>query len=229
MQRSILTPAQAAWLDATMARNTGLYGGFTMKDDGGDGGGDGGSGGDAGDGDKGGDAGKDDEKSGADKSGKDDEKLGDAGLRALESERKARKDLKAELDTLKTGLASALGIKNDAEDDGDDKALLEQIQQQINGMQREAAVLTIANTHKITDTDDLALLRSAKDEDHMKKLAERLAPAEGDTGAKPGRRPRPDPSQGGGDGGSNSSRGGSVAEVMAARRAEREKKSSATS
>lgn len=189
MKRTTLTPDQAAWLDATFRRNANLYGGLRMMAD---------DDGDGDDADKGGDGKEPDKGAG---SGAGDEPLGDAGKRALEAERNERKALKAELDTLKTGLAAALGTKADAGSD-DDKTLLDQIQQQIHGMQREAAVLTIANTHKITDEADLALLRSATDEDAMKRLAERLAPGDESTDdkPKPARRPKPDLTQGGGAG-----------------------------
>lgn len=36
MKRSILSPAQATWLETTMARNRRLFGGWSMEDDGGD-------------------------------------------------------------------------------------------------------------------------------------------------------------------------------------------------
>jgi hypothetical protein len=132
----------------------------------------------------------------------DDKPLGPAGQKALETERSERKALKAELDSFKSALGDALGIKPEA-DKGDDQAdLIASVQKQLKDMQHKSAVLELANTHRITDADDLALLASATDAEAMKRLAERLAPGDESTDDKPksGRRPKPDLTQGGGSG-----------------------------
>ncbi len=198
MKRTTLTPTQSAWLAETFRRNAALYGGMQMKegDEGAEGGGDEG-------------AGKESEQSakkgaGADDAGKakdGDEPLGAAGKKALETERAEVKKLRSELDGFKSALGEALGIKPD--DETNQQAdLLASVQEQIAGMQRDAAVLKLANTHRITDEDDLELLKSATDDEAMKRLAERLAPTadESDEQSKK-RRPKPDPSQGGGNAG----------------------------
>lgn len=108
--------------------------------------------------------------------------LGDAGKRALTAEREARKaaeeatkTLQAELAELKGNLAQVFGGKPDADADG--AALVQQLQAQVTQMQAEQAVLTLANTHGITDDADLALLRAATAPEARESLAARLAPA----------------------------------------------------
>lgn len=88
-------------------------------------------------------------------------------------------------------IASAFGVKPDAKDQ-DGTKLLTTLQQQVAEMQREALVLRVANEHKLAG-DDVELLKSAKDEDAMTKLAARLASQATET---PGT-PKPDLSQGG--------------------------------
>lgn len=124
------------------------------------------------------------------------EPLGDAGKRALEAEREARREaeksltaLKTEFDGFKTSLSEAFGVKPQ----GDDADALKTVQDQLAQMQRETAVFRLAAQHQITDADDLDLLKSAKDETAMTKLAERLA-AKADNA--PGT-PKPDTTQGG--------------------------------
>lgn len=185
MKRTTLSPRDAAWLAETFARNTARFGGFKMMaDDNGD------------DADKGGD---DKPKSGkADDKAKDDEPLGEPGKKALDAEREARKKLEAELAGLKRGLLTAIG--GDADDKSDDAAdAVTKIQQRLDEMQHENVVLALANEHKITDADDLALLRGTTDAEALKRLAARLAPSDDDEGGRQ-RRPKPDRSQGGGDG-----------------------------
>lgn len=125
-----------------------------------------------------------------------DEPLGEPGKKALESEREARKEaesqltaLRKEFDTFRSALTEAVGIKPGK---GDETDAITQVQQQLAQMQRENAVLALATQHGITDKDDLDLLRSAKDEPAMSKLAGRLA-AKAET---PGT-PKPDTTQGG--------------------------------
>ena len=62
-------------------------------------------------------------------------------------------------------------------------------------MKHDNAVLRVASDHGITDKDDIDLLRSAKDEDAMTRLAARLA-SQAAAAAAPGT-PKPDLSQGG--------------------------------
>jgi hypothetical protein len=198
MKRSTLAPDATAWLTETFRRNADLYGGMRM---------------DAGDGDGGGNAGADtdggdtDDSQGAGDDG--DKPLGPAGEKALKAQREANKAMKAQLDELQQGnkqfkdtLAAALGIKTDDGKDDQQADLLASVQEQIRGMQREAAVLKLANAHQITDEADLELLASAKDDEAMKRLAERLAPTADESKEEKGKRqPKPDRTQGGGSGG----------------------------
>lgn len=189
MKRSILNPSQAAWLEATIDRNR-KYAGLRMMADGDP---------DPAEDPKPGDDPKDEPKN------EDPEKLGEGGKKALEAERTrakaaedAAKATKTEFDTLKAALLEGLGIKSDDAEKGDD--VLKTVQDQLAAMQRESAVLKLANTHKITDEGDLKILASATDAEQMKALAERLAPVEGEPDAK-SRKPKPDRTQGGGSGG----------------------------
>lgn len=131
-----------------------------------------------------------------------EEPLGEAGKKALEAERDARKkaegdlaNLRKDFDGFKTELSKAFGIQPAT---GDGADAVSQLQQQLNAMQRETAVYRLAAQHEITDEDDLELLKSATDEAAMTKLAGRLAAAKA---ATPGT-PKPDATQGGGAAGS---------------------------
>ncbi|HET7386993.1 MAG TPA: hypothetical protein VFJ19_10060 [Nocardioidaceae bacterium] len=125
------------------------------------------------------------------------ESLGDGGKKALEAEREARREaeknlnaLKSEFEGFKTSLSEAFGVKPKQGQDGD---ALKTVQEQLAQMQRETAVFRLAAQHHIDDPDDLDLLKSAKDETAMTKLAERLAAKAEST---PGT-PKPDATQGG--------------------------------
>lgn len=125
------------------------------------------------------------------------EPLGDAGKKALEAEREARREaeknlnaLKSEFEGFKTSLSEAFGVKPKPGEGGD---ALKTVQEQLAQMQRETTVFRLAAQHQITDADDLDLLKSAKDETAMTKLAERLAAKADST---PGT-PKPDTTQGG--------------------------------
>lgn len=190
---------------------------------------------DGGEGDKGGDAPTGAADKGADKpeaqSGDKgaDGALGEGGKKAIEAERIARKaaedqakSLKGEFDGFKSALAEALGIKPKEGEKGEDA--LTAVQQQLAAMQHESSVLKLANEHKITDPKDMEILATAKDADSMKKLAERLAPNKEERDATSRKRPRPDRAQGGDGQSSSRSSAGSVAAVMAERRAAREAK-----
>ncbi len=214
MKRSILSPADAAWLTRTITRNRDLFGGARMMAD------------DAGDGkaddaaDKAGDDKATDDTTGGDKP------LGEGGKKALEAERQARKDAQKQVETLRTefdgfrsALTDALGIKTNGDDKGEDA--LTAVQEQLAAMQRESSVLRLANEHRITDQHDLELLATAKDADSMKRLAERLAPSDEQHDATSRTRPKSDRSQGSDSSRDKQSGGRSVAQVMADRAAER--------
>lgn len=134
--------------------------------------------------------------------GGDDKPLGPNGEKALKAEREARETLEKQLNQLKSGLATALGVdQKDAKSSTDD--VLASVQQQLAAMQHANLVLSVANSHKITDEDDLALLRSIQDEEAVRKLAARLKPSDDAQGGQSlGKRriPAPDPSQGKGSG-----------------------------
>lgn len=190
MKRTTLNPDQAAWLKATFDRNRARFAGLQMMADdpaGGD----------------------DPDPEGDDP---DDEPLGEGGKKALDSERAARKAaedrvkaLESEFGGFKKALTEGLGLTSEDGDKGGDALAL--VQKQLADMQHESSVLRAANEHKITDPDDLALLSSAKDEDAMKKLAERLAPTDAGSDAKSHKSPKPDRTQGGGAGGGDDNSG----------------------
>lgn len=126
---------------------------------------------------------------------KDDEKLGENGLKALEREREQRKQLEQTVAQMKqaqesqtSALAEALGVKVDKKQSGDD--VVAALQKQVADMQRDAAVNRIAREHQITDADDIALIGEARSEEAMAKVAARLVAS-----ATPGT-PKPDQTQG---------------------------------
>ena len=121
----------------------------------------------------------------------DDQPLGDGGKKALDAEREARKDLERQLGQIKDGLAQVFG-KQDGKASTDD--VIASLSSQVEDMKRDALVYRLAATHQITEQDDIDLLRSAKDEDAMTRLAARLA-AKAEESGKPGT-PKPDLSQG---------------------------------
>lgn len=126
------------------------------------------------------------------------EPLGEGGKKALDAERDARKaaeqeltKLRGEFDSFKSALTEAVGIKPEK---GKEDDTLTQVQRQLSQMQLENDVLRLATQHRITDSDDLDLLRSATDAQAREKLAGRLAArADAET---PGT-PKPDSTQGG--------------------------------
>lgn len=138
----------------------------------------------------------------------DDKPLGPNGEKALQAERDARKELEKTVTAMQqaqkdqtTALAAALGIKTEAQDDG--AQTLTALQAQVEQMRLDATVFRLAATHQISDPDDIELLKSAKDEEAMGKLAVRLAAKADDAdagtgGKKPATGPKPDRSQGGG-------------------------------
>jgi hypothetical protein len=122
-----------------------------------------------------------------------DQPLGDGGKKALEAEREARKELERQLSQMRDGLAQVFGQKPDGKASTDD--VLHRLTEQVGTMQHDNTVYRLASEHGITDKDDIDLLRSAKDEDAMARLATRLAAKAGDGGTAPGT-PKPDLTQG---------------------------------
>ncbi len=196
------------------------FGDCRMEDDGGDKGGDGGTGSD-----KPGPADKD--KSDPDK----DKPLGPNGEKALNAERDARqkaereaKESREKVDSILDAFKNALGIEDDKGSDATEVAV--RLQERIDGLERGNLVERIARQHKITEDADIEFLKSAKDEEAMTALAKRLAPSGDGAGDDKGKgaarnNPRPDPNQG--KRGDSGARATSVAQVMADRRAAREK------
>ena len=123
-----------------------------------------------------------------------DEKLGDAGLKALHAERDARKALEQELSSIKQALAGIGG----APDDGKQHSVEETVsslQSQLEQMRHETEAMRIVAKHKISDEDDVKLVLAQSTPDAMSALAARLAPADGDS-PQVKRTPKPDPSVG---------------------------------
>lgn len=177
MKDTRLSPRDAAWLAHTLRRRREQFGGWRMEAD-----------------PTGEPAGNPDIEGAP----TPDQPLGDGGKKALDAERDARKAaeqeltrLRGEFDTFKSALTEAVGIKPKK---GEESDTLAQVQQQLSQMQLENDVLRLATQHRITDSDDLDLLRSATDAQAREKLAGRLA-ARADAEA-PGT-PKPDASQGG--------------------------------
>ena len=132
---------------------------------------------------------------------KADEALGDAGKAALVKEREARKALEkqlAELTPMKSTIDALKGALGGAEVKPEDavKALTEQMGE----LKHQILVERVARENKITEADDLDLLKEATSEEAMAKLAKRLAPAEGDSKDGKGGKPKADPSAGKGGG-----------------------------
>lgn len=122
-----------------------------------------------------------------------DAPLGQPGLKALQAERdrvtalenelKGLKPLKEQMDALR-------GVFGDkAADPGKD--IVTTLQEQVAEMRRDTLVERVARSHSINDDADVDLLRNAKDEATMLRLAERLKASN----AAP-TSPAPDPSQG---------------------------------
>lgn len=177
-----------------------------------------------------GDEPKGDEPDGGPDSGdKSGEKLGEAGIKALQGERDARKALEkevADLKSAKTTLDALQRALNPGKEPDPTADLTEQVAALAKKLEdreaedaRDALAKTVAADAGITDVNDVALIKAQGDEAAMKALAARL---KGTPVATGGRIPRPDPSQGM-RGGSGSGRPTSVREVMEERRAARKK------
>ena len=143
----------------------------------------------------------------------------------FEGQQKVNRDLEAKLNTLRDGLKTALGIEDKK---ADATELVTKLQEQLNQLAHDNLVESAARRHGITEEDDLALLRTAKDPEAMEKLAARLAPKadEGDK-SKPGKpgTPKPDLSQGKAGGGAGVR---SLADAMDDYRAQLAKKKQTT-
>ena len=119
-----------------------------------------------------------------------DAALGDAGLKALEAEREARKALEKEVGPLRQQMDALRQAFGGDSTEGKPEDVVASLQEQVAAMQRNVLVSDVARRHGITDDEDVAILRDAKDEEHMTRLAQRLkAPAGPVT-------PAPDPGQG---------------------------------
>ena len=219
-----LDPTRPETIQALIDFHRQTLGGYVMEDDGKD---------DKGkNDDKGKDSGAGDKpKDGKSDDGGDDEKdLGEAGKKAIRSEREARKALENELRDFKAAqadqakkLAEALGIETKDAKSSDD--VLDTLKSEVTELRLDRLVDKIARDTKVTDEGDIALIRAAGNEDAMRKLAGRLAPENGgDKGEEKGKRRFPGPDRSQGQGGAETGRPSSVAEVREARRAAREAK-----
>lgn len=126
---------------------------------------------------------------------KDDAPLGEGGLKALQEERDARKELERQLNEFRRGMAELSGQKADSKTSVDDQ--LAALSNRIAELSSQTEVDALARRHGITDDKDLDLLRQTSG-DARAVLAERLAPKpdEAEKKPQPKRRPDPDPSQG---------------------------------
>lgn len=180
MKHNLLSTRDSAWLANTMNRRRAEFGGWSMEAD------------------PSATPPAPPAPAGEAKSDGTEVTLGDAGKKAIEAEREARKaaegkvkQLESDFTTMKSALLEAFGVKPDKGADNSD--VLKQVQDQLSQMQRENAVLALANAHGITDQADLDLLKQSNLQgDALAAMAARLKPAE----QKPGT-PKPDSTQGG--------------------------------
>jgi|SRR5690606_4158145 len=108
-----------------------------------------------------------------------DEPLGEAGLKALRTEREARAKAEAEAKQL-PGLRGQLTKATKA---------LDEVSKERDELRSEVSRLRVAVTHGLS-ADDIELLPSGVSEEQLERLAVRLSKANS------ARRPAPDPSQG---------------------------------
>lgn len=123
----------------------------------------------------------------------DDQPLGEPGLKALRKERERGDRLEAQLNSLQPIREQFDALRSVFGDTGGDQSpedVVKGLQQQVTQMQHDNLVNNVARQHGITDEDDVALLRDARDQDQMARLAARLK-ATGKPVA-----PTPDPGQG---------------------------------
>lgn len=154
-----------------------------------------------------------------------DEPLGEAGKKTLDKERAQRKELEKQVAGLKAfqeGLAKLVSPEGDEQVKPEDA--LAKLAEKVEKLTHSNLVKDIARETGISAKADLDLLSEMKSEDQIRALAERLKPADDgkdkDKNTRQQYRPDPSAGKGGGEG-----KSGSVAEVMAARRAAREAKS----
>lgn len=132
----------------------------------------------------------------------------DAVLKDLATERDKRQALETQVQQLtaaqqtqKDALAKAFGLAPD--ETSDVAKLADQIttlRDDFTATKHQNVVLSVANEHKISDPDDLALLSEVKDEAKMRALAARLAGGEAGTPSGAPGTPKPDRTQGAGAG-----------------------------
>lgn len=138
------------------------------------------------------------------KEGKDGEQPANlqAVLNDLMKERGKRRDLEtqvAQLSPLKDQMERLSKAFGDPQGESSTDDIVAELQSKLASLEHQNLVNEIGRIHKITDPEDIELLKSAKDREQMEKFAKRLAPA-GD-GRQPGNNnPRPDPSAGRGGG-----------------------------
>lgn len=114
--------------------------------------------------------------------------LGESGIKALREERAARERLEQAMKDQRSALLKAFGVETDKP--GED--IVKTLQEQVAEMRHNTTVSDVARRHGITDDSDVELLRNARDEATMLRLAERLKTT---PSAAPSS-PAPDPSQG---------------------------------
>lgn len=127
---------------------------------------------------------------------KPDEPLGEGGLKALQAEREANKQLRDQFEQFKKSLSQAIGVDPAAKDKTELEQLTERLakhEEELAKARTAAARATIAAKHQISEEDAAEFLTGA-DEAAMTRQAERLAAIRGQAAA-PGT-PRPDPTQG---------------------------------
>lgn len=123
--------------------------------------------------------------------------LGEGGIKALQSERKAREALEKQVKDLQgykgqmDALADAFGVKGSKGEDHE--TVVKNLQEQMQTLQRSNLVSQIAIEHGVTDKDDLALIADASSEEGMRRIAARI---QAGTESQPST-PKPDRSQGG--------------------------------
>jgi hypothetical protein len=127
---------------------------------------------------------------------KADEPLGEGGLKALQAEREANKQLREQFDQFKKSLLGAIGGEPADKGKSEIDQLAERFarhEEELAKAKQDAARARIAGKHQISDEDATEFLTGA-DEVAMTRQAERLAALRGQA-ATPGT-PKPDPTQG---------------------------------
>jgi len=172
---STLNPYDPASIQALISFHRKTFGGFTMtaEEDG------------ATKDDKAPDAGA--ESKGAESKGTEDEPLGEGGKKALESERKARQALEAqvkELTPMKDTLARLTAALGGEKKGATPEDAIADVTARFDKLQEDLEVERLARTHGITDEKDIVLLRSTS-ADARSDLAARLKPSTNPPNPKP--------------------------------------------